>query len=67
MTVLVLSHSLLSFSLVYGQPLLLSTVNQESSIFCFGFTCELLGVQIIYVLHPFLTAHFNDYSVFEFS
>lgn len=47
--------------------LLIASPCHFTGIFCFGFTWELRGKQIIYMSHPFLTAHFNDYSVFEFS
>lgn len=47
--------------------LLVTSPCHSTGIFCFGFTCELLGRQIIYVSHPFLTAHCYDYTMFEFS
>lgn len=72
MTVLVLSLSLLSSPALFQSsrcccPPLITSPCHYTGIFCFGFTCELLGEQIVYVSHPFLTAHFNDYCVFEFS
>lgn len=48
-------------------PLLITRPCHFTGIFWFGFTCELLGKQIIYMSHPFLTAHFDDYTMFEFS